>query len=177
MIVLMIFLWFLFSGACVAHIRLAYRQMSPALDRSLLLPLSILPCRLHSSTSGDGGDTTEGNSGEKKSASSSGSSGSGTSSGSKNGKGGDDKNQLCCPKCGDPCTHVETFVCKKVLSSFVIFSEMWRIGVCVCGGGDVEGRGRLPPPNFTFWKSHWCTNSHPKQIPPPPLPPSPGRKE
>lgn len=124
MIVLMIFLWFLFSGACVAHIRLAYRQMSPALDRSLLLPLSILPCRLHSSTSGDGGDTTEGNSGEKKSASSSGSSGSGTSSGSKNGKGGDDKNQLCCPKCGDPCTHVETFVCKKVLSSFVIFSEM-----------------------------------------------------
>ena len=24
------------------------------------------------------------------------------------GKGG----QLCCPKCGEPCTHVETFVCK-----------------------------------------------------------------
>ncbi len=25
------------------------------------------------------------------------------------GKGG---SQLRCPKCGDPCTHVETFVCK-----------------------------------------------------------------
>lgn len=23
-----------------------------------------------------------------------------------------EKNQLCCPKCGNPCTHVETFVCR-----------------------------------------------------------------
>ena len=23
-----------------------------------------------------------------------------------------DKTQLCCPKCGNPCTHVELFVCK-----------------------------------------------------------------
>lgn len=28
------------------------------------------------------------------------------------GGGGGKKNTLTCPKCGDPCTHVETFVCK-----------------------------------------------------------------
>ena len=111
--VLVILLW-LSSGACVAHIRSSYRQLSPAADRSHFLPISILPCRLHSSTTGDGGDTTEGSGGDKKSAASSGSSGSGSASGSKSGKGGDDKNQLCCPKCGDPCTHVETFVCEKL---------------------------------------------------------------
>lgn len=69
-------------------------------------------CRLSSSTttsgsSGSGGDeVTE----DKKPKSTS------TTS---NGKGGDKgkggkkgSSQLCCPKCGDPCTHVETFVCK-----------------------------------------------------------------
>ena len=29
-------------------------------------------------------------------------------------KGGGKKGQLRCPKCGDPCTHVETFVCKYI---------------------------------------------------------------
>ena len=33
---------------------------------------------------------------------------SGTSGGTGKGKDG----QLCCPKCGKPCTHVETFVCE-----------------------------------------------------------------
>uniref|UniRef100_A0A0B7B8S8 ClpX-type ZB domain-containing protein n=1 Tax=Arion vulgaris TaxID=1028688 RepID=A0A0B7B8S8_9EUPU len=39
-------------------------------------------------------------------------------------------NQLCCPKCGDPCTHVETFVsstrfvkCEKCHHFFVVLSE------------------------------------------------------
>ncbi|KAH9503267.1 hypothetical protein Btru_068621 [Bulinus truncatus] len=55
-----------------------------------------------------------------------------------NGKGGTDKgkggkkgsSQLCCPKCGDPCTHVETFVsstrfvkCEKCHHFFVVLSE------------------------------------------------------
>nr|XP_045594657.1 ATP-dependent Clp protease ATP-binding subunit clpX-like, mitochondrial [Procambarus clarkii]XP_045594658.1 ATP-dependent Clp protease ATP-binding subunit clpX-like, mitochondrial [Procambarus clarkii]XP_045594659.1 ATP-dependent Clp protease ATP-binding subunit clpX-like, mitochondrial [Procambarus clarkii] len=42
-----------------------------------------------------------------------------------------DKNQLCCPKCGDPCTHVETFVsstrfvkCEKCYHFFVVLSEV-----------------------------------------------------
>lgn len=41
--------------------------------------------------------------------------GGGPASSGSGGGGGDKKggsNQLCCPKCGDPCTHVETFVCK-----------------------------------------------------------------
>jgi len=31
------------------------------------------------------------------------------------GKGGGNSSNLLCPKCGDPCTHVETFVCKCTL--------------------------------------------------------------
>ncbi|XP_059490597.1 ATP-dependent Clp protease ATP-binding subunit clpX-like, mitochondrial isoform X1 [Neocloeon triangulifer] len=45
--------------------------------------------------------------------------------------GKDGGNQLCCPKCGDPCTHVETFVsstrfvkCEKCHHFFVVLSEM-----------------------------------------------------
>ena len=34
------------------------------------------------------------------------------SSGSGSGSGGGKDGQLCCPKCGNPCTHVETFVCE-----------------------------------------------------------------
>lgn len=41
------------------------------------------------------------------------------------------KNALTCPKCGDPCTHVETFVsstrfvkCEKCHHFFVVLSEM-----------------------------------------------------
>lgn len=33
------------------------------------------------------------------------------------GGGGGKKNTLTCPKCGDPCTHVETFVCKFFLKN------------------------------------------------------------
>ena len=32
--------------------------------------------------------------------------------GDRGGNGGSKGSQLCCPKCGEPCTHVETFVCK-----------------------------------------------------------------
>ena len=42
---------------------------------------------------------------------------SGTSGGKGPGKGKD--GQLCCPKCGKPCTHVETFVCKCALCYFL----------------------------------------------------------
>lgn len=44
--------------------------------------------------------------------------------------GGRNKNTLSCPKCGDPCTHVETFVsstrfvkCEKCHHFFVVLSE------------------------------------------------------
>ena len=36
-------------------------------------------------------------------------------SGSADGKGNDGGHGLSCPKCGDPCTHVETFVCMFIL--------------------------------------------------------------
>ncbi|XP_072889274.1 caseinolytic mitochondrial matrix peptidase chaperone subunit Xa isoform X1 [Hemitrygon akajei] len=72
----------------------------------------------------DGGKDTTGD-GSKKSVSEAGSKRSSGSSGS--GKGG---NQLRCPKCGDPCTHVETFVsstrfvkCEKCHHFFVVLSE------------------------------------------------------
>ncbi|XP_011314904.1 ATP-dependent Clp protease ATP-binding subunit clpX-like, mitochondrial isoform X2 [Fopius arisanus] len=48
-----------------------------------------------------------------------------------NGTGGGKKNTLTCPKCGDPCTHVETFVsstrfvkCEKCHHFFVVLSEI-----------------------------------------------------
>ncbi|XP_051896417.1 caseinolytic mitochondrial matrix peptidase chaperone subunit Xa isoform X2 [Pristis pectinata] len=72
----------------------------------------------------DGGKDTSGDS-SKKSVSEGGSKRSSGSGGS--GKGG---NQLRCPKCGDPCTHVETFVsstrfvkCEKCHHFFVVLSE------------------------------------------------------
>ncbi|XP_046743996.1 ATP-dependent Clp protease ATP-binding subunit clpX-like, mitochondrial isoform X2 [Diprion similis] len=47
------------------------------------------------------------------------------------GTGGGKKNTLTCPKCGDPCTHVETFVsstrfvkCEKCHHFFVVLSEI-----------------------------------------------------
>ncbi|XP_063980422.1 ATP-dependent Clp protease ATP-binding subunit clpX-like, mitochondrial isoform X2 [Diachasmimorpha longicaudata] len=54
----------------------------------------------------------------------------GTPTGS-SGTGGGKKNTLTCPKCGDPCTHVETFVsstrfvkCEKCHHFFVVLSEI-----------------------------------------------------
>lgn len=41
--------------------------------------------------------------------------GSSAAAGGTTGGGGDKKNNLICPKCGDPCTHVETFVCKFII--------------------------------------------------------------
>lgn len=46
-------------------------------------------------------------------------------------KGGGKDGQLCCPKCGEPCTHVETFVsstrfvkCEKCHHFFVVLSDL-----------------------------------------------------
>lgn len=65
--------------------------------------------------------------------------------------GGKNKNTLSCPKCGDPCTHVETFVsstrfvkCEKCHHFFVVLSEMdskKKIGV-----DEKTGQYRKPPP-------------------------------
>ncbi|XP_043474557.1 ATP-dependent Clp protease ATP-binding subunit clpX-like, mitochondrial isoform X1 [Leptopilina heterotoma] len=55
----------------------------------------------------------------------------GGTTGRDGGGGGGKKNTLTCPKCGDPCTHVETFVsstrfvkCEKCHHFFVVLSEI-----------------------------------------------------
>lgn len=67
------------------------------------------------------------------------------------GGSGKNKNTLSCPKCGDPCTHVETFVsstrfvkCEKCHHFFVVLSEVdskKKIGV-----DEKTGQYRKPPP-------------------------------
>lgn len=91
-----------------------------------------------SNTTTTGSDnTTASNNGSSKSLSSDakGSSTTTTATGSPAGKSSssskDKKSTLSCPKCGDPCTHVETFVsstrfvkCEKCHHFFVVLSEM-----------------------------------------------------
>ncbi|XP_064608087.1 ATP-dependent Clp protease ATP-binding subunit clpX-like, mitochondrial [Liolophura sinensis] len=86
------------------------------------LPSTTSSSRYLSSSSKDG--SPGGSDGDKKDA---------TSQSKGGDKGGDKKGgsgQLCCPKCGDPCTHVETFVsstrfvkCEKCHHFFVVLSE------------------------------------------------------
>ncbi|KAJ8933087.1 hypothetical protein NQ318_022817 [Aromia moschata] len=72
-------------------------------------------------------------------------------SASAGGGGGKNKNTLSCPKCGDPCTHVETFVsstrfvkCEKCHHFFVVLSE---VDSKRKEGVDAKtGQYRKPPP-------------------------------
>lgn len=57
--------------------------------------------------------------------------GTGDNGSDKSASGGGKGSQLCCPKCGEPCTHVETFVsstrfvkCEKCHHFFVVLSEL-----------------------------------------------------
>ncbi|KAI8489222.1 hypothetical protein Bbelb_329610 [Branchiostoma belcheri] len=91
-------------------------------------------------SSGDGGrEPTNGNNNK------------GGSGGDKN--GGDKKGQLCCPKCGDPCTHVETFVsstrfvkCEKCHHFFVVLSEMDSKKSLKEQTAERQGKTKKPPP-------------------------------
>lgn len=62
-------------------------------------------------TNSDGGEMRGGGGGGGGMDKMPGGGGRGTS-GTGSGGGGKDST-LCCPKCGNPCTHVETFVCKR----------------------------------------------------------------
>ncbi|XP_065095541.1 ATP-dependent Clp protease ATP-binding subunit clpX-like, mitochondrial [Ochlerotatus camptorhynchus] len=105
--------------------------------------------RFHVSTacetsSKDGSNTPGSGSGGGSSASSSG--------GGKDGNGKEPpnkKNVLSCPKCGDPCTHVETFVsstrfvkCEKCHHFFVVLSEVDSKKTIK----DTETKGQRKPP-------------------------------
>lgn len=102
------------------------RPSAARLHRAALLgnhaPLSatrrFATCR-HIAASSSGGDRSNLGSGSKGSRSArGGAQNSSTSSSSSNADGGD-KNSLRCPKCGDPCSHVETFVCKCFSVEFI----------------------------------------------------------
>ncbi|XP_049530034.1 ATP-dependent Clp protease ATP-binding subunit clpX-like, mitochondrial [Anopheles darlingi] len=112
--------------------------------------------------SGGGGGSSNtpgsgGSSGGSSGASSGGSGGSSSVGGASGGSGKDGgkeppnkKNTLSCPKCGDPCTHVETFVsstrfvkCEKCHHFFVVLSEVDSKKTIK----DTETKGaRKPPP-------------------------------
>ncbi|KAL8604463.1 hypothetical protein ACOMHN_042292 [Nucella lapillus] len=146
---------------CLSHAT-SSSSSPPVSDRSVFLPLPVtfLPTRFQSSSSsssksgGSGGDApTEGGGGDKSASPGSGGGDGSVSGGSKNGKGGGDKNQLCCPKCGDPCTHVETFVsstrfvkCEKCHHFFVVLSETDSKKTFKENQENKLGLKRKPPP-------------------------------
>lgn len=113
---------FFFSGSlCISQHRTASQSaasFSAALNvpsAAIVRPGSCAP--IHSVTGGlrstrsehTSAGSGDGSGSKKPTGSGSGSSTSTTSSSTSGKDGGG--NQLCCPKCGDPCTHVETFVC------------------------------------------------------------------
>ncbi|CAL1542868.1 unnamed protein product [Lymnaea stagnalis] len=100
-----------------------------------------------------------------------------------NGKGGGDKgkggkkssNQLCCPKCGDPCTHVETFVsstrfvkCEKCHHFFVVLSETdSKKSFKEFREEKVNQRKKSPPPPrkiFEFLDRYVVGQDHAKKV-------------
>ncbi len=122
-IVCVLFNWF-HSGSrkrCISHSspKNLNRSSGPVSSVNVLLsrPLSISAVSLASG--GDGGGTSKG--------------GGGSGGGRRSGRGGggnkDDKKsgQLLCPKCGDPTTHVETFVPCKYESMFREVSSNVRL--------------------------------------------------
>lgn len=99
---------------------------------------------------------------------------SGTTAASSGGSGGGkNKNTLSCPKCGDPCTHVETFVsstrfvkCEKCHHFFVVLSEVdskKKEGV-----ENKTGFFRKPPPPpkkiFNYLNKHVVGQEHAKKV-------------
>ncbi|XP_049286514.1 ATP-dependent Clp protease ATP-binding subunit clpX-like, mitochondrial [Anopheles funestus] len=113
------------------------------------------------SSSKDGGSGSNNNNPPGSGSTGSGSTASGSGGSSSVGAGGKDggsggkeppnkKNTLSCPKCGDPCTHVETFVsstrfvkCEKCHHFFVVLSEVDSKKTIK----DTETKGaRKPPP-------------------------------
>lgn len=74
--------------------------LAPFVQRGLVTTSSLLKATTNASGGDSGGGVKVEGSGKK------GTSGKGT--------GKDGGNHLTCPKCGDPCTHVETFVCKYI---------------------------------------------------------------
>lgn len=89
------------------------------------------------------------------------------------GGGGKNKNTLSCPKCGDPCTHVETFVsstrfvkCEKCHHFFVVLSEV--DSKKKENSENKSGFYRKPPPPpkkiFDYLDKHVVGQEHAKKV-------------
>ena len=161
-------------------------NISAALNLSnasiLLSPCSRVRCtsgRLGSTRSEHTGSGTGDGPGSKKpSVTSSSSSSASTTTTSSFGKDGGG-NQLCCPKCGDPCTHVETFVsstrfvkCEKCHHFFVVLSELDSKKTLKEQQGIREdtktGAMRKPPPPpkkiYAYLDKHVIGQEHAKKV-------------
>ncbi|XP_026317383.1 ATP-dependent Clp protease ATP-binding subunit clpX-like, mitochondrial isoform X2 [Hyposmocoma kahamanoa] len=97
---------------------------------------------------------------------------SGTSSGGKKGSG---NGVLTCPKCGDPCTHVETFVsstrfvkCDKCHHFFVVLSEVDTKKSIKDNADNKSGFYRKPPPPpkkiFDYLNKHVVGQEYAKKV-------------
>ncbi|XP_023315094.1 ATP-dependent Clp protease ATP-binding subunit clpX-like, mitochondrial isoform X2 [Trichogramma pretiosum] len=98
--------------------------------------------------------------------------------GTTSGSGGDKKNNLICPKCGDPCTHVETFVsstrfvkCEKCHHFFVVLSEIdskRSIKEALRPEDTKQGFYRKPPPPpkkiFEYLNKHVVGQEYAKKV-------------
>ncbi|KAM3958496.1 caseinolytic protease chaperone subunit isoform 1-T1 [Aphomia sociella] len=98
---------------------------------------------------------------------------SGTTSGGK--KSGSGNGVLTCPKCGDPCTHVETFVsstrfvkCDKCHHFFVVLSEMDTKKSIKDNADNKSGFYRKPPPPpkkiFEYLNKHVVGQEYAKKV-------------
>ncbi|XP_060825659.1 ATP-dependent Clp protease ATP-binding subunit clpX-like, mitochondrial isoform X1 [Bombus pascuorum] len=94
------------------------------------------------------------------------------------GNGGGKKNTLTCPKCGDPCTHVETFVsstrfvkCEKCHHFFVVLSEVdskRSLKEALRPDDTKQGFYRKPPPPpkkiFEYLNKHVVGQEYAKKV-------------
>ncbi|KOC59975.1 ATP-dependent Clp protease ATP-binding subunit clpX-like, mitochondrial [Habropoda laboriosa] len=94
------------------------------------------------------------------------------------GNGGGKKNTLTCPKCGDPCTHVETFVsstrfvkCEKCHHFFVVLSEVdskRSLKEALRPDDTKQGFYRKPPPPpkkiFEYLNKHVIGQEYAKKV-------------
>lgn len=116
---------------------------------------------------GGGGHNVRGGDGGRKS-----------SGGSVGNGGGHDSGQLRCPKCGDPCTHVETFVsstrfvkCEKCHHFFVVLSDVdskKNFHENRDLASDKVGLQRKPPPPpkkiYEYLNKHVIGQEHAKKV-------------